>query len=74
MTVNRMLIPRRQLAKKIFILLPTQALSSREINRDRSMKLDNVVVVLGKRLVKNKLSPEGISRVQALVGCGRRGY
>lgn len=67
MTVNRMLIPRRQLAKKIFILLPTQALSSREINRDRSMKLDNVVVVLGKRLVKNKLSPEGISRVQALV-------
>ncbi|MDV6252236.1 YdcF family protein [Vibrio sp. EA2] len=31
------------------------------------MKLDNVVIVLGKRLVKNKLSPEGISRVQALV-------
>ncbi|MBR9874892.1 MAG: YdcF family protein [Vibrionaceae bacterium] len=31
------------------------------------MKLDNVVIVLGKRLVKNKLSPEGISRVKALV-------
>lgn len=69
MTVKRMLIPRRQLAKKIFILLPTQALSVRQINRDRSMKLDNVVIVLGKRLVKNKLSPEGVSRVQALVSC-----
>ncbi|MBR9787559.1 MAG: YdcF family protein [Vibrionaceae bacterium] len=31
------------------------------------MKLDNVVIVLGKRLVKSKLSPEGVSRVRALV-------
>lgn len=31
------------------------------------MKLNNVVIVLGKRLVNNKLSPEGASRVRALV-------
>ncbi len=31
------------------------------------MKLDNVVIVLGKRLINNELSVEGISRVAALV-------
>nr|WP_319557229.1 YdcF family protein [uncultured Vibrio sp.] len=31
------------------------------------MQLDNVVIVLGKRLINNKLSPEGASRVKALV-------
>ncbi|MDW2459061.1 YdcF family protein, partial [Vibrio sp. 1249-1] len=30
------------------------------------MKLGNVVIVLGKRLVNNQLSAEGISRVEAL--------
>ncbi len=30
------------------------------------MKLDNVVIVLGKRLINNRLSAEGISRVMAL--------
>ncbi len=31
------------------------------------MKFDNVVIVLGKRLIDNRLSTEGVSRVRALV-------
>lgn len=30
------------------------------------MKLDNIVIVLGKRLVNNRLTSEGITRVEAL--------
>ncbi|MGU3846940.1 YdcF family protein, partial [Vibrio diabolicus] len=30
------------------------------------MKLDNVVIVLGKRLVNSRLTVEGVTRVEAL--------
>lgn len=37
------------------------------IYRDLSMNLDNVVIILGKRLINNRLSAEGVSRVTALL-------
>lgn len=67
MAVKRMLMRSRHKAKKNFVYLPTRMhCAAGMIFRERNMKLENVVIILGKRLINNRLSTEGASRVTAL--------
>lgn len=68
MAVNRMLMPSKSKEKKIFVYLPTRMhCAAGMIFRDRNMQLENVVIILGKRLINNRLSTEGATRVTALL-------